>query len=72
MASVIDEEAVARLAQLAGIEIGPERRGAVAAMLRDMVGFMQELETLDLTGVEPAAIYDPSWTKPGQEDAADG
>lgn len=59
---LIDEETVVRLAQLAGIEVDPERRAAVAVMLQDMMAFTRELDALDLTDVEPAARYEPSWS----------
>jgi hypothetical protein len=56
----LDDELVLALAALMGISLPPERIGAVAQTLRDVLGEASFLG-LDTSGVESAAVFDASW-----------
>ena len=56
----ISEEAVIGLARLAGWEI-PAVAAAVTERLADLYRLADDLDGLDMDGVEPASSYDPSW-----------
>jgi hypothetical protein len=57
----LSDEAVAALAQLAGIPVAAERLPAVADMLRTLQARARELDTVDLEAVEPAMRFDAGW-----------
>jgi Asp-tRNA(Asn)/Glu-tRNA(Gln) amidotransferase C subunit len=59
----IAEETVAHLARMTGFDIAPDRLATVTDRLRDLYRLAADLEGLDLTGVAPAAVYDPSWSE---------
>lgn len=49
-------------AALFGVEIAPEET-SLEASVDDLIGFLADIDTLDLEGVIPASIYDPSWPR---------
>jgi len=61
----IDEEVIAILAKIEGLEFPTERLPAIAQRLRDMHELASELDSVDLTGSEPAIRFDPTWAKGG-------
>lgn len=64
----IAEETVAHLARIAGFEIAPDRLALVTDRLRDLYRLAADLNGLDLSGVGPAANYDPSWDRPADHE----
>lgn len=49
-------------ARIFGIEILPDEE-ALEASVDDLIGFLADIDTLDLEGVAPASIYDPAWPR---------
>lgn len=49
-------------ARIFGIEILPEE-DALETSVNDLIDFIADIDTLDLNGVAPAAIFDPSWPR---------
>jgi len=54
----IDKEYVSRIAALARLETSPEQAGKFAVQFRDIIGYMDSLNQVDTSGVEP--FYSPS------------
>ncbi|WP_291323123.1 Asp-tRNA(Asn)/Glu-tRNA(Gln) amidotransferase subunit GatC [Desulfonatronospira sp.] len=54
----IDKEYVTRIASLARLETSPDQAEKFAAQFRDIIGYMDSLNLVDTTGVEP--FYSPS------------
>lgn len=52
----IDEAEVARIAELARLEIPADQAGRVAAQLSSVLDFVATLDALDLSGCEPTAF----------------
>ncbi len=61
----IDEKVVAILARIEGLEFPADRLPAIAQRLRDMHEMASELDSVDLTGSEPAIRFDPTWANGG-------
>jgi Asp-tRNA(Asn)/Glu-tRNA(Gln) amidotransferase C subunit len=59
----IAEETVAQLARMVEFDIAPDRLATVTDRLRDLYRLAADLDGLDLTGVAPATVYDPTWTE---------
>jgi hypothetical protein len=59
----IAEETVAQLARMVGFEVAPERLALVTERLTDLYRLAVDLDGLDLTGMAPAAVYDPAWSE---------
>ncbi len=57
----ITEDVVGSLARQAGFAVPPESLPAVTERLRDLYTLAADLGGLDLDGIEPATMYDPSW-----------
>lgn len=49
-------------ASMFGVEILPDER-ALEAGVESLIGFLAEIDMLDLEGVAPAAVYDPAWPR---------
>lgn len=49
-------------ARIFGIEILPEEVG-LEASVNDLIDFIADIDTLDLDGVAPAALFDPFWPR---------
>jgi Asp-tRNA(Asn)/Glu-tRNA(Gln) amidotransferase C subunit len=49
-------------ARVFGVEISPEET-ALESGIDSLIGFLADIDELDLEGVAPAPIYDPSWPR---------
>jgi len=49
----LDRETVRRVAKLARIKVDDERLDALAPELNAIIGFVEQLDEVDVTGVEP-------------------
>lgn len=49
----LDRETVRRVAKLARIRVDDERLDALAPELNTIIGFVEQLDEVDVTGVEP-------------------
>ncbi len=49
-------------ARIFGVEISPEEE-SLEASVDDLIGFIADIDTLELDGVVPASIYDPAWPR---------
>lgn len=54
--------ALVEYARIFGVEITPEDE-SLERSVDEMIGFLADIDTLDLNGVAPASIYDPTWPK---------
>lgn len=54
--------ALVSYASIFGIEIAPEDE-SLERSVDEIIGFLADIDALDLTGVAPASIYDPTWPK---------
>ena len=59
--SPIDEETVALLARRAGIDLPPERRAEVAAILTTVAEDVARWQELPLDDVAPSLSFSPGW-----------
>lgn len=50
---IVNDELVDQLAHLARLEIRPEEKDAIKEDLQKMIAFIEKLNELDTTGVEP-------------------
>jgi aspartyl-tRNA(Asn)/glutamyl-tRNA(Gln) amidotransferase subunit C len=55
----IDKETARRVAHLARIEVAEDDLGPLAAELSAILGFMEELNEVDIAGVEPMTSVTP-------------
>jgi len=49
-------------ASMFGVEILPDET-ALEAGVESLMGFLAEIDMVDLEGVAPAAVYDPAWPR---------
>jgi len=49
-------------ARIFGVEISPEDT-ALEVSVQEFLGFLDDLDALDLAEVPPAAVYDPGWPR---------
>ena len=49
----VNEKLIDHLAQLARLEFGPEQKVAMVSDMKKIIGFVEKLNELDTTGVEP-------------------
>jgi hypothetical protein len=49
-------------AKIFGVEIRPEDE-ALEASVDDLIAFIADIDSLDLAGIAPASIYDPTWRR---------
>jgi hypothetical protein len=52
-------------ASIFGVEILPEEE-SLESSVEDLIGFIADIDTLDLEGVTPASIFDPTWPRVNQ------
>ena len=45
-----------------GVEIQPEE-DSLERSVEELIGFLADIDTLDLEGVAPASTYDPAWPR---------
>lgn len=57
-------ELAAQLLQHLGGSIPSERLPSALQRLEELLGFVDQLESLDIELLAPAATYDPSWDTP--------
>jgi Asp-tRNA(Asn)/Glu-tRNA(Gln) amidotransferase C subunit len=57
----ISRETLELLAQIAGIKVPAEDAAALRDALRNQLASMEQIDRLDLTGVQPALRFDPRW-----------
>lgn len=53
--------ALVAYASIFGIEIAPDEE-SLEANVNDLIAFLADIDTLDLEGIVPASIFDPSWS----------
>ena len=53
-------------ASIFGVEIFPEEE-SLERSVDELIGFIADIDTLDLENVAPAAIYDPVWPRVNEE-----
>ena len=49
-------------AKIFGVEISADEE-SLEASVDDLIGFIADIDTLELDGVVPASIYDPAWPR---------
>ena len=49
-------------ARVFGVEIPPEDE-ALERSVDELIAFLADIDTLELQGVSPAPIYDPTWPR---------
>ncbi|MEZ4507074.1 MAG: hypothetical protein R2848_14795 [Thermomicrobiales bacterium] len=49
-------------AAIFGVEILPEEE-SLERSVDELIGFIADIDALDLDGVVPASIYDPAWPR---------
>ena len=54
--------ALVEYGRIVGGEITPDDE-SLERSVDEMIGFLADIDTLDLDGVAPASIYDPTWPK---------
>lgn len=68
----IDESTAARVAKLARIKVEPARLPALAAEFNTILGFIEQLNEVDVDGVEPMTSVTPQRLKRRVDEVADG
>ena len=68
----IDERTAARVAKLARIKVEPEALPVLAAELYTILGFIEQLEEVDVEGVEPMTSVTPQRLKRRDDVVTDG
>lgn len=68
----IDIDTARRVAKLAGIRVEEERLPQLAEQLSGILGFMEQLNEVDVTGVEPMVSVTPMRLKRRQDGVTDG
>jgi hypothetical protein len=59
--AAIDEELVAKLGEIAGLNYPPERLPAITARLRELHTLAAALDSIDQIEAAPAIRFDPTW-----------
>jgi aspartyl/glutamyl-tRNA(Asn/Gln) amidotransferase C subunit len=54
----IDEQTVDKIAHLARLELAPGEKAEMIADMNKILGFMDKLNEVDTTGVEPPGVHD--------------
>lgn len=70
--STIDLETARRVAKLARIAVPEENLPALAGELSDIITFMEQLNEVDVDGVEPMTSVTPMRLKRRQDGVTDG
>ncbi|WP_138465195.1 Asp-tRNA(Asn)/Glu-tRNA(Gln) amidotransferase subunit GatC [Poseidonocella sp. HB161398] len=68
----IDEGTAAKVAKLARIKVEPDELPALAAEFNNILGFIEQLGEVDVTGVEPMVSVTPMRLKRRQDGVTDG
>ena len=68
----IDKDTARRVAHLARIEVAEQNLDALAGELNDILGFMEQLNEVDVEGVEPMTSVTPMDLKKRQDIVTDG
>ena len=68
----IDENTAARVAKLARIKVEPEALGALAGEFNTILGFIEQLNEVDIDGVEPMTSVTPQVLKRRQDVVTEG
>ena len=68
----IDEETAAKVAKLARIAVDEEALPALAKELSHILGFMEQLNEVDIEGVEPMTSVTPMRLKRREDIVTDG
>ena len=68
----IDEETAAKVAKLARIAVDKEALPALAKELSHILGFMEQLNEVDIEGVEPMTSVTPMRLKRREDIVTDG
>jgi aspartyl-tRNA(Asn)/glutamyl-tRNA(Gln) amidotransferase subunit C len=68
----IDESTAARVAKLARIKVEPAALPALAQEFNTILGFIEQLNEVDVEGVEPMTSVTPQVLKRRADDVTDG
>jgi aspartyl-tRNA(Asn)/glutamyl-tRNA(Gln) amidotransferase subunit C len=68
----IDETTAARVAKLARIKVEPEALPALAGEFNTILGFIEQLQEVDVEGVEPMVSVTPQRLKRRKDGVTDG
>ncbi len=68
----IDESTAARVAKLARIKVAPEALPALAQEFNTILGFIEQLNEVDVEGVEPMTSVTPQKLKRRADKVTDG
>ncbi|MDF1728992.1 MAG: Asp-tRNA(Asn)/Glu-tRNA(Gln) amidotransferase subunit GatC [Sulfitobacter sp.] len=68
----IDEKTAARVAKLARIKVEPDALPALAQEFNTILGFIEELNEVDVEGVEPMTSVTPQRLKRREDVVSDG
>ena len=68
----IDVETARRVAKLARIQVEDQDLPALAGELSNMLGFMEQLNEVDVTGIEPMTSVTPMAMKQREDVVTDG
>lgn len=68
----IDKETARRVAHLARIEVADDQLETLAGELSNILGFMEQLNEVDVEGVEPMTSVSPMNLKCREDMVADG
>lgn len=68
----IDERTAARVAKLARIKVEPKALPVLAAEFNTILGFIEQLEEVDVEGVEPMTSVTPQRLKRRDDVVTDG
>ena len=62
----IDENTAARVAKLARIKVEPEALPALASEFNTILGFIEQLNEVDVEGIEPMVSVTPMQAPPAE------
>lgn len=68
----IDEGTAAKVAKLARIKVDPEQLSTLANEFNDILGFIEQLNEVDVDGVEPMVSVTPMRLKRRTDGVTDG
>lgn len=68
----IDENTAAKVAKLARIKVEDEALGALASEFNTILGFIEQLNEVDVDGVEPMTSVTPQRLKRREDQITDG
>ena len=68
----VDKATVKRVARLARIAVSDDEAEALKAELNTILGFVEQLNEVDVTGVEPMTSVTPMQMKPRSDVVTDG